>query len=54
MRFNGPELDEFSIVNELSYAMLMSIVHEFKYDRTDAEDYPNRFVFEIDNHSLSG
>ena len=54
MRFNGPELDDSSIVNELSFAMLKRIAHEFRYDRTDAEDYPNRFVFEIDNHSVSG
>jgi polar amino acid transport system ATP-binding protein len=53
MRFNGPELDESSIQNELSYAMLARIVRKFNYDQTNAEEYPNRFVFEIDNKSVS-
>jgi polar amino acid transport system ATP-binding protein len=53
MRFNGAELDESSIQNDLSFAMLASIVRKVDYDRTDAEDYPNRFVLEIDNKSVS-
>ena len=53
MRFNGPELDEFSINSELSFAMLKRIVRKFNYDRIDSEDYSNRFVFEIDNKSVS-
>lgn len=53
MRFNGPQLDESNIQNELSFAMLARIIRKFNYDRTDEEDYPNRFALEIDNKSVS-
>lgn len=53
MRFNGAELKESDIQNELSLSMLMSFARNFNYDRSDAEDYPNRFTFEVDNKSIS-
>lgn len=49
MRFNGPKPDESNINNELSYAMLKSIISEFTYECTEEEDYPNKLTFEIDN-----